>query len=62
MLGCVTGQTESAAEYSRKAYRMRQRASAREKLFIDYNLDRNATGNLEKAPRTLELWAHLSSG
>ena len=53
----VTGQTELAAEYSRKAYQLRQRASAREKLFIDYNLDRNATGNLEKALRTLELWA-----
>ena len=53
----VTGQTELAAEYSRKAYQLRQRASAREKFFIDYNLDRNATGNLEKALRTLELWA-----
>ncbi|HEY3836334.1 MAG TPA: serine/threonine-protein kinase [Bryobacteraceae bacterium] len=53
----VTGQTELAAEYSRKAYRLRERASPREKFFIDYNLDRNGTGNLERALRTLELWA-----
>jgi serine/threonine protein kinase/tetratricopeptide (TPR) repeat protein len=53
-----SGQTEKAAEYSRKAYQLRERASAQEKLFIDYNLDRNATGNLEKALRTLELWAN----
>jgi eukaryotic-like serine/threonine-protein kinase len=53
-----SGQTELAAEYSRKAYQLRQRASAQEKLFIDYNYDRNSTGNLEKALRTLELWAN----
>jgi eukaryotic-like serine/threonine-protein kinase len=53
-----SGQTELAAEYSRKAYQLRQRASQPEKLYIDYNCDRNATGNLEKALRTLELWAH----
>ena len=53
-----SGQTEKAAAYSRKGYQLRQRASAREKFFIDYNYDRNYTGNLEKALRTLELWAH----
>ncbi len=53
-----SGQTELAAEYARKAYQLRQRASKREKLFIDYNYDRNVTGNLEKALRALELWAH----
>src|ERR1017187_9293776 len=53
----VSGQTELGAEYSRKAYQLRLRASEPEKLFIDYNYDRNATGNLEKALRTLELWA-----
>jgi eukaryotic-like serine/threonine-protein kinase len=61
MLGLTyygTGQTELAAEYSRKAYQLRQRASESEKLFIDYNYDRNVTGNLEKALRTLELWAN----
>ncbi len=44
----VTGQTELAAKYSRKAYQLRQRASEREKLFIDYNLDRNGTGNWKR--------------
>jgi eukaryotic-like serine/threonine-protein kinase len=61
MLGITyygTGQSELAAEYSRKAYQLRLRASEPEKLFIDYNFDRNVTGNLEKALRTLELWTN----
>ena len=52
-----SGQTELAREYSRRAYQLRHRASGPEKLFIEYNLDRNDTGNLEKALATLELWA-----
>jgi eukaryotic-like serine/threonine-protein kinase len=54
----ISGQTELAAEYSRKAYQLRHRASEQEKLFIGFNYERNATGNLEKALRALELWAH----
>ncbi len=51
-----TGQTEPAAEYVRKAYQLRERGSDREKFWITYAYDRNLTGNLERAARTLELW------
>ena len=51
-----TGQNESAAEAVRKAYHFRERGTEREKFWITYAYDRNLTGNLEKAARTLELW------
>jgi serine/threonine protein kinase/Tfp pilus assembly protein PilF len=51
-----TGQNESAAEAVRKAYQFRERGTEREKFWIDYAYDRNLTGNLEKAARTLESW------
>jgi serine/threonine protein kinase/tetratricopeptide (TPR) repeat protein len=54
-----TGQTELAAQSTRKAYDLRQRASEFEKLFITYTYDRQVTGNLEKALETLELWAQM---
>jgi len=45
-----------AAEYSRKAYVLREKVSERERLNIEgfYYLD--ATGELEKAEQTYELW------
>src|SRR3984893_15231959 len=52
-----TGQTELAAQSTRKAYELRERASDPEKLFITYTYDRQVTGNLERALETLELWA-----
>ena len=39
-----------------KARQLRDRASDREKFFIDFLYDRQVTGNLEKAYQTLELW------
>jgi eukaryotic-like serine/threonine-protein kinase len=51
------GQTELAAESTRRAYELRERASDLEKLFITYTYDRQVTGNLERALETLELWA-----
>ena len=51
MLGITyygVGRSELAAEYSRKASQLRQRASEPERLFIDYNYERNVTGNLTK--------------
>jgi eukaryotic-like serine/threonine-protein kinase len=50
------GESVLAAESTMKAWRLRDRVSDREKFFIDFNYDRNVTGNLEKAYRTLELW------
>jgi serine/threonine protein kinase len=46
-----------ARENTTKAWQLRDRASDREQFFIDFNYDREATGDLEKAFQTLELWA-----
>jgi len=51
-----TGQTDLAEQDARKAYELRDRASDRERLFVTYAYDRNATGNLEHAARTREIW------
>jgi eukaryotic-like serine/threonine-protein kinase len=50
------GESVLAAENSTKAWQLRDRVTDRERFFIDFNYDRNATGNLEKAYQTLELW------
>jgi serine/threonine protein kinase/tetratricopeptide (TPR) repeat protein len=55
-----TGKTELAAQATHTAYELRERASDLEKLFITYTYDRHATGNLERALETLELWAQTS--
>src|SRR5204863_3763451 len=46
-----------SAESARKAWLLRDRVSDREKFFIDFVYDREVTGNLEKAYKTLELWS-----
>jgi serine/threonine protein kinase len=46
-----------AAESATKAYRLRDRASDRERSFIVLSYDLLATGNLQKAQQTGELWA-----
>jgi len=55
---CYSGTGESllSAESTTKAWKLRDRASDREKFFIDFLYDRQVTGNLEKAHQTLELW------
>ncbi len=50
------GEMELAREYTRRAFRERDRASDQEKFFIDYSYDRLVTGDLEKALRTSENW------
>ena len=40
-----------------KAYELRDRANDRERFFITAHYDLEVTGNLEKAQRTIELWA-----
>jgi len=52
-----SGESVLSAESTRKAYQLRDRASDREKFFIDASYDLQVTGNLEKARQTLELWA-----
>jgi tetratricopeptide (TPR) repeat protein len=51
------GETDLAAEYTRKAYALRDRVSDRERLFILMLYDRQVTGNLQKEMQTLEAWA-----
>ena len=52
----ATGESALARENATKAWQLRDHASDREKFFIDFNYDREVTGNLEKAFQTLELW------
>jgi eukaryotic-like serine/threonine-protein kinase len=46
----------TAADYTRKAYELRDSASEAEKYFILASYDIVATGNLPKAKQTCELW------
>ena len=50
------GESVLSAESTTKARQLRDRASDREKFFIDYSYDRQVTGNLERAYQTLESW------
>ena len=51
------GESVLAAESTRKAYELRDRASDAEQFFIDTTYDVVVTGNLEKALQTGQLWA-----
>jgi tetratricopeptide (TPR) repeat protein len=50
------GETDLSAEYTRKAYALRDRVSDRERLYILMLYDRQVTGNLQKEMQTLESW------
>ena len=50
------GASVLSAESATRAWQLRDRVSDRERFFIDFIYDRDATGNLEKAYQTLELW------
>jgi serine/threonine protein kinase/tetratricopeptide (TPR) repeat protein len=56
LLYSTIGESVLSAESTTKAWQLRDRASDREKFFIDFSYDRQVTGNLEKAYQTLELW------
>jgi eukaryotic-like serine/threonine-protein kinase len=51
------GQTDRAAENTRKAYNLRERVSQRERFLIEGNYYFLVTGDLEKARQAYELWA-----
>src|SRR5439155_7644511 len=51
------GETSRAAENTRKAYELRERVSERENFYIASLYENLATGNLEAARKTYELWA-----
>jgi len=50
------GEPSAAAEYTRKAYELRGRASEPEKFFISAIYFKEVTGNLEKAEQSCKLW------
>ncbi len=50
------GDSMLSAESTRRAYELRDRATEQERFFISFSYDRQLTGNLEKAQRTLGLW------
>jgi eukaryotic-like serine/threonine-protein kinase len=50
------GESGMAADYSRKAYELRDRTSDPEKYFISAHFHIAVTGNMEKAEQTCELW------
>jgi serine/threonine protein kinase/Flp pilus assembly protein TadD len=50
------GQADRAAEFARKAYELRERASEREKFYITSHYQSFVTGNLPAAVRTYQLW------
>ena len=50
------GESVLSAESTTKAWRLRDRASDRERFFVDFTYYRQVTGNLEKAYQTLESW------
>jgi serine/threonine protein kinase/tetratricopeptide (TPR) repeat protein len=50
------GESGLAADYTRKAYELRNRASEPEKYYISASFNMMATGNMEKAEQTCELW------
>ncbi len=52
------GDSVLSAESTRRSYELRDRASEQERFFISFSYDRQITGNLENAQRTLELWEH----
>jgi tetratricopeptide (TPR) repeat protein len=62
LLGRVYGDIKEyglAADYTRKAYELRERTSDREKFFITANFLGLVTGNMEKATQACELWMQV---
>jgi tetratricopeptide (TPR) repeat protein len=51
------GESGMAADYSRKAYELRDRTSEAEKFFVSAHFHLAVTGNMEKAEQVCELWA-----
>jgi len=52
-----TASEELGQENTTRAWQLRDRASDEERFFIDFSYERLVLQNLEKARRTLELWA-----
>ena len=57
ILYSAIGESVSSIESTTKAYQLRDRASDREKFFVDLVYHRTVTGDLEKARQVCEVWA-----
>jgi tetratricopeptide (TPR) repeat protein len=57
MIFGLMGENILSVESTRRAYELRNRASDRERFFIEFTYERQVTGNLEKARQVLEIWA-----
>jgi eukaryotic-like serine/threonine-protein kinase len=55
--GYGSRQPALSAEYASKAWLLRNRVSDRERFYIDFTYDRQVTGDLERAYKTLEMWS-----
>jgi serine/threonine protein kinase/tetratricopeptide (TPR) repeat protein len=53
------GESVLSAENITRAWQLRNRASERERYFIDFLYDLQVTGNVEKAYQTLETWYRM---
>jgi eukaryotic-like serine/threonine-protein kinase len=53
------GESALSLENFRKAYELKDRTTDPERFFIELTYDLNATGNLEKARQTGELWSQM---
>jgi tetratricopeptide (TPR) repeat protein len=51
-----TGQRQLSLQSATRAYELRQRATDRERFFIEYAYDRDVTGDLEKAFQGVTVW------
>jgi len=56
-LGVVLNGNAKSVEYTRKAYTYRDRVSDLERFYLISHYQQYATGNLDEARKTLELWA-----
>jgi tetratricopeptide (TPR) repeat protein len=56
------GEGSLSMENTKKGYELRDRASERERLYIESNYYGNFTGDLEKGRQILELWAQMYPG
>jgi eukaryotic-like serine/threonine-protein kinase len=52
----VLGESALAADYTTKAYELRERASDRERLFITAMYHHNVTGDLEQGAQAMQQW------
>jgi eukaryotic-like serine/threonine-protein kinase len=53
------GETDKAADYTKRAFALRANLSEREKLYLTARYYTNVTGEIDKATETYELWSKI---